>query len=139
MPSWTFCTKPTCVLDGRRMATFIPLSSVAHTGVWQLKNVASCTVKRLQRSPSPYNLVLIPEGAVRLSYMPYPLFQTEIKVRCRWLSVVSAYPHGFLVSKSLTLSSAHVSTMGGIRHTNEFPPWTQKGGEVDTVLKDYFS
>ena len=33
---------------------------------------------------------------------------------------------GFLVSRSLTLSSAHVSTVGGIRHSDDFPRWPQK-------------
>ena len=34
---------------------------------------------------------------------------------------------GVLVSRSPTLSSAHVShTMGGIRHTDDFPHWPQK-------------
>ena len=32
----------------------------------------------------------------------------------------------FLVSASLTLSSAHVSIVDGIRHCDDFPRWPQK-------------
>ena len=33
---------------------------------------------------------------------------------------------GFLVSESLTLSSAHVSTVGAIRHTDDFLHWPKR-------------
>ena len=33
---------------------------------------------------------------------------------------------GNLVSRSMTLSSVHVSTVGGIRHSDHFSRWPQK-------------
>ena len=33
---------------------------------------------------------------------------------------------GCLISRSLTLSSAHVSTVGGICHSDDVPRWHQK-------------
>ena len=40
----------------------------------------------------------------------------------------------FLVSRSLTLSSARVSTVGGIRHTYDGPHWPQKKLLVTNIV-----
>ena len=37
---------------------------------------------------------------------------------------------GYLVSRSLTLSSAHVHTVGGIRHADDYPHWPKRKANV---------